>query len=135
MFFAIGDRLVHICTPNAQHFPIAKEALQAGKHVICEAAGHECRGGRRTCSLAEQQGVRNSVCHNLPLLPDGAADCGVSGDGDLGEILAFRHVFFKTGCSTIQIGTGASMPKPAFALHGRYWVALVRHGEHVTGLR
>src|SRR5271154_58873 len=27
---------VHICTPNAQHFPMAKDALQARKHVICE---------------------------------------------------------------------------------------------------
>src|SRR5208337_296726 len=27
---------VHICTPNAQHFPMAKEALIAGKHVLCE---------------------------------------------------------------------------------------------------
>src|ERR1022692_5297843 len=27
---------VHICTPNAQHFPMAKNALQAGKHVLCE---------------------------------------------------------------------------------------------------
>ena len=27
---------VHICTPNSQHFPMAEEALQAGKHVLCE---------------------------------------------------------------------------------------------------
>src|SRR5437764_13514999 len=27
---------VHVCTPNALHFPIAKDALAAGKHVICE---------------------------------------------------------------------------------------------------
>src|SRR5882724_4382883 len=27
---------VHVCTPNAMHFPIAKAALEAGKHVICE---------------------------------------------------------------------------------------------------
>ena len=27
---------VHICTPNFMHFPMAKDALQAGKHVICE---------------------------------------------------------------------------------------------------
>jgi predicted dehydrogenase len=27
---------VHICTPNAQHFPMAKDALLAGKHVLCE---------------------------------------------------------------------------------------------------
>src|ERR1700686_863576 len=27
---------VHICTPNAQHFSMAKDALNAGKHVLCE---------------------------------------------------------------------------------------------------
>ena len=27
---------VDICTPNAQHFPMVKDALHAGKHVICE---------------------------------------------------------------------------------------------------
>src|SRR4029077_10388136 len=27
---------VHICTPNAQHFAMTKEAMQAGKHVLCE---------------------------------------------------------------------------------------------------
>ncbi len=27
---------VHICTPNAQHFSMAKEALEANKHVVCE---------------------------------------------------------------------------------------------------
>src|ERR1051326_2044528 len=27
---------VHICTPNALHFPMAKAAMEAGKHVLCE---------------------------------------------------------------------------------------------------
>src|SRR5438067_728939 len=27
---------VHICTPNAQHFSMAKDALESGKHVLCE---------------------------------------------------------------------------------------------------
>src|ERR1019366_9705698 len=27
---------VHVCTPNALHYPIVKDAIQAGKHVICE---------------------------------------------------------------------------------------------------
>jgi len=28
--------LVHICTPNVSHFPLALRALRSGKHVICE---------------------------------------------------------------------------------------------------
>src|ERR1700712_2284212 len=27
---------VHVCTPNALHFPMAKAALEAGKAVLCE---------------------------------------------------------------------------------------------------
>lgn len=28
--------VVHICTPNALHVPLAQQALKAGKHVLCE---------------------------------------------------------------------------------------------------
>src|SRR5687768_1805142 len=35
----LGDKsidAVHVCTPNALHFPMAKAAMEAGKHVLCE---------------------------------------------------------------------------------------------------
>ncbi len=28
--------VVHVCTPNNLHYPVAKKALEAGKHVVCE---------------------------------------------------------------------------------------------------
>src|SRR5215469_1556290 len=31
-----GVDAVHITTPNDSHFPIAKAAFEAGKHVLCE---------------------------------------------------------------------------------------------------
>src|SRR4051794_18168565 len=42
--FASGEALVespevdvvHVCTPNHLHLPLAEAALAAGKHVICE---------------------------------------------------------------------------------------------------
>src|SRR5262249_27385279 len=33
---ADGIDVVHICTPNHLHAPLARAALEAGKHVICE---------------------------------------------------------------------------------------------------
>ena len=53
---------VHICTPNAQHFPMAKDALLAGKHVLCEkplALSVEQAG--ELVSLAMRQSARNSA--------------------------------------------------------------------------
>jgi predicted dehydrogenase len=31
-----GIDVVHVCTPNNLHYPIARRALEAGKHVVCE---------------------------------------------------------------------------------------------------
>src|SRR5688572_25731363 len=31
-----GVDVVHVCTPNNLHLPLAEAALAAGKHVICE---------------------------------------------------------------------------------------------------
>src|SRR5437868_13343042 len=46
---------VHICTPNAQHFPMAKDALQAGKHVLCEKPlATSVAEGEELVSLAAQ---------------------------------------------------------------------------------
>src|ERR1700681_1159752 len=61
---------VHICTPNAQHFPMAKDALLAGKHVLCEKPLATSVGeGEELVSLAKQKGLRNCVCHNLRYYP------------------------------------------------------------------
>src|SRR3954462_14300485 len=37
---------IHICTPNSLHAPIAKAALEAGKHVPCE---RRHAGGKTPC--------------------------------------------------------------------------------------
>ena len=33
---ADGVDVVHVCTPNRLHAPLAEAALNAGKHVVCE---------------------------------------------------------------------------------------------------
>ena len=61
---------IHICTPNAQHFPMAKAALLAGKHVLCEKPlAVSVAEAQELAALAVQKGLRNCVCHNLRYYP------------------------------------------------------------------
>ena len=119
---------VHVCTPNAQHFPMAKEALQAGKHVICEKPlATNVEEGEELVALAERQGLRNCVCQNLRYYPMVQQMRRMREDGDLGEILVSSgHIFSGLAALRQQIGTGASMPKPVDLRAA--WLILARTG-------
>jgi predicted dehydrogenase len=50
--------VVHICTPNNLHVPLALAAIEAGKHVICEKpVALDSVGGRALIAAAEEAGV------------------------------------------------------------------------------
>ena len=64
--------VVHICTPNHLHLPLAEAALVAGKHVICEKPlALDLAGAQRL--VERRRGLRTpgSGAVRLPLLPDG----------------------------------------------------------------
>jgi predicted dehydrogenase len=87
---------VHICTPNAQHFSMAKDALRAGKHVVCEKPlATSVEQAEELVSLAAQKGVRNSVCHNLRFYPMVQQMRSMREAGDLGEILIVQGTYFQ----------------------------------------
>src|SRR4029077_5390120 len=61
---------VQICTPNALHFPMAKAALEAGKHVLSEKPlAISVAEGRELAALARSKGLRNCTFHNLRFYP------------------------------------------------------------------
>jgi predicted dehydrogenase len=54
--------VVHICTPNNLHVPLALAALKAGKHVICEKPlAVDDAGARELVELAAASGLGNAV--------------------------------------------------------------------------
>ncbi|OLB73485.1 MAG: oxidoreductase [Actinobacteria bacterium 13_2_20CM_2_71_6] len=54
--------VVHICTPNHLHVPLAERALAAGKHVICEKPlATDVSGARRLTGLSATAGVVAAV--------------------------------------------------------------------------
>jgi len=85
---------VHICTPNAQHFSMAKEALNAGKHVLCEKPlATSVEEGEELSALAAKKNLRNCVCHNLRYYPQVQQMRAMREAGDLGEILIAQGTY------------------------------------------
>jgi predicted dehydrogenase len=129
---------VQICTPNAQHFPMAKAALEAGKHVLCEKPlATTLEEGEELMSLAARQGVRTCVCHNLRFYPMVQQMRRMREAGDLGEILVLQGTYFQDWLLydtdwNWRVDAKAGGPSRCMADIGSHWFDLA---EHVTGLR
>ncbi len=62
--------VVHICTPNFLHYPMAKAALLAGKHVVCEKPlANTVAEAQELVELAAQSGLVNAIHFNLRYYP------------------------------------------------------------------
>lgn len=85
---------VHVCTPNAQHYHMAKDALQAGKHVLCEKPlSTTAKEADELVSLAAQKKLRNCICHNLRSYPMVQQMRALRQSGELGEILVVQGTY------------------------------------------
>nr|MBA3415231.1 Gfo/Idh/MocA family oxidoreductase [Chloroflexia bacterium] len=57
---------VHLATPNYLHAPLAREAIEAGKHVVCEKPlAMDAAEGAALLALAETAGVVHAVNFNF----------------------------------------------------------------------
>ena len=85
---------IHICTPNNLHAPIAKAALAAGKHVLCEKPlATSSKEAEEMDALAQSQRLRNCTCHNLRYCPMVQQMRAMREAGDLGEILVVQGTY------------------------------------------
>lgn len=129
---------VHICTPNAQHYPMAKEAILAGKHVLCEKPlTTTVAESEELVALAQQHGVRNCVCHNLRYYPMVQQMRRMREAGDLGEILVVQGTYSQDWLLHETDWNWRVEPKAAGA--SRCMADIGSHffdmAEHVSGLR
>jgi predicted dehydrogenase len=133
-----GIQAVHICTPNAIHFPMAKAALEADKHVLCEKPlATSARDAAALVELAKARKRRNCTCHNLRYYPMVQHMRRMREDGDLGEILVVQGTYsqdwllFDTDWNWRVTSTDGG-PSRALADIGSHWCDMA---EHVTGQR
>ncbi|GAB4247624.1 MAG: Gfo/Idh/MocA family oxidoreductase [Acidobacteriota bacterium] len=78
---------VHLAVPNVLHYPMARQALEAGKHVMCEKPlGMNSRETRELMALAKRSGKAAGVCYNIRFYPLNLQAREMVRAGELGEI-------------------------------------------------
>jgi len=126
---------VHICTPNALHFPMAMAALEAGKHVLCEKPlATSVAEAKEMLRLATERNLAHCTFHNLRYYPQVQNMRALCAAGELGEVLAVQGTYSQDWLlyDTDWNWRIESGPSRAFADIGTHWCDMV---EHITGLR
>jgi predicted dehydrogenase len=89
--------VVHVCTPNDRHLPVVRDALAAGKHVVCEKPLAATVGeAEEMLRLAEGARSRAFLCYKYRYMPQLQRLRGLVGDGSLGEIHAVRGHYLQS---------------------------------------
>ncbi|MCL5985496.1 MAG: Gfo/Idh/MocA family oxidoreductase [Actinobacteria bacterium] len=88
--------VIHICAPNNLHYPIAKRAIELGKHVICDKPLtlniKECED---LVNLAESKGIINVVTFNMLFYPLIIQAKTIVGKGEIGKINYLQGYYFQ----------------------------------------
>ena len=118
--------IVYISNVNSQHYPWAKAALLAGKHVICEKPCTVTQGQTKELyELAEKQGIFFMEAQKMLFLP--AVLEAKKRLGELGEIamVELSHSFspdYNDWVFSKEAGGGPLLTSGIYAVELLYWM-------------
>jgi predicted dehydrogenase len=130
--------VVHVCTPNHLHEPLALRALAAGKHVICEKpVALDAAGAERVRRAGEAAGrvvAVPFVYRFSPVIRDARA---LVAGGEVGAVRLIHGTYLQDWLATPddtnwRVDAALSGASRAFADIGSHWCDLV---EFVSGHR
>jgi len=85
---------VHICTPNADHYPMSMAAIDAGKAVLCEKPlSMNVEEARKLVEAAKSRNAVNAVQHNLRYYPVVQEMRQLISAGEIGEVLIVQGTY------------------------------------------
>lgn len=126
--------LVVITTPNNTHFPLAKLALEAGKHVVvdkpmCETAADS----EKLLQIAQDSGRLFSVFHNRRWDGDYLTVCDIVRQGLLGKVHEYNSHFDRYKPQLKQ-GSWKEEPGPGTGMLFDLGSHLIDQAMHLFGL-
>lgn len=127
--------VVHVCAPNELHFRMVTDALNAGKHVVCEKPlANSIEEGEQLVRHAEASGLANCCFFNVRSYPHVRQMRAMMEAGDLGELWALQGTYsqdwlFHDTDWNWRIESGSSR---SFADIGSHWCDLA---EFISGHR
>jgi predicted dehydrogenase len=128
--------VVHICTPNNSHEDLARRALAAGKHVICEKpVAMDAAGAERVAAAGDEAGRLVTVPFVYRFHPMVRQARALARGGDLGAVRLVHGSYqqdWLAGANDTnwRVDAALSGASRAFADIGSHWCDLV---EFVTG--
>jgi predicted dehydrogenase len=88
--------VVHITTPNYLHYPMAKAAIEAGKHVVCEKPlTMNSQESAELLQLAEEAGIVHVTNYNNRFYPVCQEARARAMRGDLGDVYIIRGSYLQ----------------------------------------
>jgi len=130
-------QVVHVATPNRLHYPMAKAALNAGKHVLCEKPlAMDSAESAELVELAKRSGLAAGVNYNIRYYPLCLEAADMMKRGDLGRVYSVcgsyvqDWLLYETDYNwRVLAGEGGELR--AVADIGTHWLDLV---GAITGL-
>ncbi|MET8149973.1 Gfo/Idh/MocA family protein [Actinoplanes sp. NPDC049668] len=130
--------VVHICTPNHLHAPLAERAMAAGKHVVCEKPlSTDLGGARRLADLAAAASTVTAVPFVYRFYPTVRDARGRVRRGDAGPLRLVHGSYLQDWLSRPEdhnwrVDASLGGGSRAFGDVGVHWCDVV---EFVTGHR
>ncbi len=88
--------VVHLATPNHLHFPQARAALLAGKHVVCEKPlAMNTQESAELVKLAAETHLANAINFNLRFYPIVQHARSLVQDGELGDLFILQGSYLQ----------------------------------------
>jgi predicted dehydrogenase len=88
--------VIHLATPNYLHYPQAKAALEAGKHVVCEKPlAMNSQESADLVRFAKQAGLVNVINFNIRFYPMAQQARSMVQNGEIGDIFILQGSYLQ----------------------------------------